>query len=312
MAPPWATTAWRCPIRIGAFEIVEPVPELNRPRLLLSLAPWVDVGTVGTMALAFLEGRWAAQELGRLARPGDFYDFTRYRPVISGRDADRTVTVPNSIVRYSRGGGDWLTLHVMEPHAHGEDFRDSIVEIMTRFGVSEYFMIGAMYGPTAHTRPLILSGNSTDERLRERMQAMQIRSSSYEGPTTILATIPEKVRPLAIATASMLVQLPAYAQLEADYRGRHALLDAIIRLYDLPIDVESLRVEGETQYRALDEAVERNPQLNGWVRELERAYDREMGAPERGGEPEEQGERLSPELERFLEEMQQRFEGRDR
>lgn len=304
------TGYWRCAIRLGAFELREPVPTLDRPRLLLALAPWVDVGTVGSMTLAHLEREWGGLELGRLARPGDFYDFTRYRPIISGRDEERSVTLPNTVIRYSRGHGDWLTLHVMEPHARGEDFRDSIVALMRQFGVVEYVMVGAMYGPVAHTRPATLSGGSTDAAMRERLRQIGVRSSVYEGPTTILATIPEETRDLEVVTASMLVQLPAYAQLEADYRGRHALLDGLIRLYGLPIDAEPLRAEGDAQYRVFDEGVARNPQLRGWVHELEAAYDREMGAPP--AEEPDDSDALSPELQRFLGEMQQRLEGRDR
>lgn len=60
-------------MRLGAFEIDEPVPELNEPHALAMLQPWIDVGGVGTLTLSWLEGHFQAKEVGRLARPGNFF-----------------------------------------------------------------------------------------------------------------------------------------------------------------------------------------------------------------------------------------------
>jgi len=69
-------------MKIGAFEIREPLPQLREPHVLASLRPWVDVNNVGTLTLDGLEARFGARELGHLAEPGLFYDFTRYRPML--------------------------------------------------------------------------------------------------------------------------------------------------------------------------------------------------------------------------------------
>jgi len=50
-------------VQIGAFELQEPVPALRHPYLLAALEPWVDAGSVGTMALTFLEESWRARPL---------------------------------------------------------------------------------------------------------------------------------------------------------------------------------------------------------------------------------------------------------
>ncbi|HEY8489366.1 MAG TPA: PAC2 family protein [Dehalococcoidia bacterium] len=292
---------------VGAFELDEPVPALEGPRLLVSLRPWVDVGSVGTLTLSILADRWGATEVGRLVRPGRFYDFTRYRPVISTQDGERRVTVPNTFLQAARAGGDWLLLHALEPHANGEDFCDAVVALIRHFGVREYLLIGSMYGPVPHTRDALVSGGAAGEGLAERFRRLGVRQSTYQGPTTILATIPEQLRSLGIATGSMLVQLPAYAQLETDYRGAYTLLDRLRALYGADLDLEELRQEAERQYSALDSALERNPQLRSSVRELEELYDR-VAASER---PEEEEPRLSPELERFLAELERRFDQPD-
>ncbi|HWO94120.1 MAG TPA: PAC2 family protein [Dehalococcoidia bacterium] len=277
--------------------------------MLLTVRPWVDVGSVGTQTLAFLAAQWGAKKLGQLRRPGLYYDFTRYRPLIGNVAGERVVTVPNSTIHCATSDSDWLLVDVMEPHAHGEDFCDAIIDVMRRFEVSEYLMIGAMYGPVPHTRPAVLSGGATDEGLGARMQRLGIRASSYEGPTTILATIPQEVRSLGAATGTLLVQLPAYARLDPDIHGRYALLRTLSDLFDLGFELDRMRREGEQQYDSLEVALAQNPELAGWVRELESVYDRTVGrpaAPEEapGGEPSQ----LSPELERFLADMERRFQ----
>jgi hypothetical protein len=42
----------------------------------------VDVGNAGSLAMTFLENQLHAQSLGKMERPGNFFDFTRYRPTI--------------------------------------------------------------------------------------------------------------------------------------------------------------------------------------------------------------------------------------
>src|SRR5919206_279881 len=69
-------------MKIGAFEIAEPVPELKDPHALVMIRPWVDVGSVGTLTLKQIERHFGAQPVGKLARPGTFFDFTRYRPSV--------------------------------------------------------------------------------------------------------------------------------------------------------------------------------------------------------------------------------------
>ncbi len=48
---------------IGAFEINDPIPELNEPYVFAILLPWTDVNSVGSMILNGLEAQYGAKEL---------------------------------------------------------------------------------------------------------------------------------------------------------------------------------------------------------------------------------------------------------
>ena len=81
-------------MRLGAFEIKEPIPEVKDPHALAILRPWIDVGNAGSLTLSALESHFDAKELASLARPGDFFDFTRYRPTLYFEEDHREVLVP--------------------------------------------------------------------------------------------------------------------------------------------------------------------------------------------------------------------------
>ena len=85
-------------MRLGNFEFIESLPDLKAPHALAILRPWIDVGKVGTLTLARLENLFGAKEIGRLVRPGNFLDFTRYRPTMYAKEGVREIGIPNTLV----------------------------------------------------------------------------------------------------------------------------------------------------------------------------------------------------------------------
>jgi hypothetical protein len=289
-------------MRVGAFEINEPVPELKEPHALAMLRPWVDVGSVGSLALTRLERHFNALELGKLARPGNFFDFTRYRPMLSVRGGQRDITVPNSFIYYGtqENGHDFLFLHLLEPHVFGEDYSESILELLQHFGVKRYFLIGSMYDAVPHTRQLLVTGSVVNETGKAPGSA-DLERSTYEGPTTITYMIGQQASKLDIESSSMIVHLPQYAQLEEDFTGAARLLEVLGGVYGLPSNLIDLK-KGETQYQELSKAVASNPRLKPVIEQLEANYDARAGAPG------EAAPDLSIEVEDFLKKMGDRFE----
>jgi len=291
-------------MRLGAFELDEPVPELIEPHALVMLDPWIDVGSVGTLTLNWVEKELDAEDLGRIARPGNYFDFTRYRPTVYYEEGRRQVAVPNTYITYGHtsAGTDLLLVHMLEPHIHSDSYIESMVRLLGRFGVRRYVLLGSMYDYVPHTAPLMVTGSASGGEAARELERLGIGGSKYEGPTTITTLISQRAPELNMETMTLIVHLPQYTQLDEDYTGAVRLMDIVSDLYGLSPDSEYYD-KARQQLVEIEQALAKNPQLKGIVKELESQYQSGPTA----GKPEERPPKMSPEVERFLSEMEKRF-----
>ena len=288
-------------MRIGAFELTEPLPELHEPHAITILRPWVNVGRVGTTVLTRLESHLGAQEMGHLARPGEYFDFTRYRPRTRIVEGNRQLTIPNSTISYAHREEppDFLLFNLREPHLFGDSYVDSVLDVMKTFEVKRYCLIGGMYDVVPHTRPLLVSGAVGGKQALEDARLVQMEKSAYQGPTRITSLITQEAMKLGIDPMTFVVHLPQYVQLEEDYSGAARLMEMLCSLYQLPLHLAD-KERGEKQYEELTGAVERSPELKPVLQQLEEQYDSRQGPAQEPGPP------LSEEVERFLRELGER------
>ena len=291
-------------MKLGAFEVNEPLPELNEPHVLAMLQPWVDVGSVGTLVLSWMEAHFEAKELAKLVRPGDFFDFTRYRPTIYRKEGQRQVAIPNAYVTYAKQktGNDFLFFHLLEPHSQSEVYVDSMIQLLTKFNAKRYCLIGSMYDYVPHTKPLLVTGRAEEKETQQSLEKMGITSSDYQGPTTIISLLTQQAPKMKMETMSLIVHLPQYTQLDDDFMGAVRLMKVLGSLYELPED-EAYLEKAEQQLEQINLALEKNPQLKTTIEQLETRYERRA----KRRREEEETSQLSPEIERFLNEMEKRF-----
>jgi len=282
-------------MRIGDFEFPEPLPELKDPHVLAVLRPWIDVGNVGTLSLRRLERHLESKEIGRLIKPGRYYDFTRYRPKSILKQGVREYSIPSTTISacIREHGPDLITLHLLEPHLYGEDYTESIIDILKYFGVKRYSMIGAMYDMVPHTRPLLVSGGTVNPANEEEYKLVGVRPSDYEGPTTITYLISNTLEELSVETRIFVVHLPQYFQVEEDFTGTARLMEILCTLYGLPSRLADPE-RGRQQYASLQNIVSDTSEVAGLLERLEERYDRENSAETSSSTP------LSPMVEEFL------------
>jgi len=283
-------------LRIGAFELDEPIPELREPYALAILRPWIDVNNVGTLLLKGLETQLEAVELGRLAKPGHFFDFTRYRPMVHVEERVRKITLPNSTISYARREheNDLLFFHLLEPHSFSERYVDSVLRVLKTFGVRKYILLGSMYDAVPHTRPLIVNGGAIGRETEIDLKKSVAQPSYYQGPTSIMTLITQQAPQFGIETIWFIVSLPQYVHVEEDFLGKVRLMEVLNQLYRIPLDKNDFEKAGE-QLKLISQKVEKTVELKELLPQLETLY--EVRIKRKAGDKEP---KLSPEMEGIL------------
>jgi len=293
-------------VRIGAFELIEPVPELNEPHALAVIPSWMDAGKSASLTLSLLEQYTDGRVLAGLSRPGEFFDFTRYRPVLSRKEDASEVKLTSVTVTYGKreSSFDFVFLRLPEPHAMAEVYIDSIIELLKSLGVKRYGLVGSIYDMVPYTRPLLVTGSASSEGMQNSLSAAKVVASDYEGPTTILQLIGQQALQSGIETLDLIVHMPGYFSPEEDYRGQKRLMEVIDSLYGMPVPQECIdkaKEQAEQFSQVAEQFLEQQPQLRVVLKQLEDNYDARI---------KKEGEEihLSPDVEKFLQELGRRFE----
>lgn len=271
-------------MRIGGFELIDPVPELNEPYVLATLRPWIDVNNVGSLILKELERQFTAFELGKLARPGRFYDFTRYRPTIDIEGGINEMTIPNTTVHYARrqGQNDLVFLNLLEPQANADIYVDSVVKLLTTLKTSKYVLLGSMYDIVPHTRPLLVSGYGMGEQALQDVRMAGAMPITYHGPSTFANLITKRAAESGIDATVFIVSLPQYVVMEEDHVGKVRLLEVLNMLYNIPIDKEDFQ-KAMRQRDLITEKLKDSPEITDILTQLENTYDMRVQAMQKEG-----------------------------
>ncbi|GIS83195.1 MAG: PAC2 family protein [SAR202 cluster bacterium] len=285
-------------MKIGAFDINDVLPDIERPHAIVVLRPWIDVGNIGTLALSRIERHLKSEEIGRLAAPGTFYDFTRYRPRSYFNEGIRQVNVPNTTIRCSTvsNGPSLITIHLLEPQLYGEEFTDSVIELIKWLKVERYCLIGGMYDMVPHTRPLLVSGLGNGGTVKEEQLKMGVQQSTYEGPTTITYLVSQEAERIGIETRTFVAHLPQYLDIEDDFVGTAKLVEILCNLYELPEHLID-KQKGSDQYAKLQDTVETTEGMTELMQKLEERYDNSLT------DESNSLTQLSPDIEKFLREL---------
>ena len=294
-------------MQFNGFELEEPLPELRRPHVFATLRPWIDVGSVGRLAFRSLERHFEAKDLGKLSRPGVFFDFTRYRPNIYTMDNQRLVTVPTINVRYAKGprDNDFVFLHLLEPHLNGEVYVKCVVKLLESLNVERYCLIGSMYDLVPHTKPILVTGSTTSQEVSNLVKELGVNSSTYEGPTTIVSMISQALIKSGVDTMGLVAHLPQYAQTDVNHAGRLRILKIICELYGFSMDLERIELRAKQQNSELTSAMEQSPEVKNLVEQLEIQYEKRIRVTEDGSMEDEPN--LSPDVRDFLDQMGNQF-----
>lgn len=269
-------------------------PTLDHPVVIASFRGWNDAGDSASTAASYLAERWLLDAVAEID-PEEFFNFTETRPEVRlDDDGQRVVDWPEN--RFYAGtvpgtSQDVVILTGTEPQLRWRTFCGLIVDVAESFGADMVVTLGALLTDIPHTRPTSIMGTAQDDELIDRLD---LRRSTYEGPTGIVGTLHQQCTDQGLPTVSLWSAVPSYVPGSPSPKAQLALIERAAVLLDVGITATELEIASAEYERQIDALVEDDEESAEYVSALERAYD--------ASELDDDSDTLVDEVERFLRE----------
>ena len=269
---------------------------LTRPVLVVAFKGLFDASGSATSALEWLMEKSESENIGEIDSE-TFFDFTQERPLISfDKNGERTLTWPkNKIVTIKTNGNerDLLAISGIEPHLRWRTFSKLLIEIVNKSNAESVLTLGSMVGMTPHSRPLTVTGSSTNPELAERLH---LEKPSYQGPTGIVGVLHDALDRSKIPVISLRVSVPHYVPDSPNPKATRALLRRFEQVTGVTTEYEELDGPAADWQKQVDAAVASDDEITAYVTRLETAIDEDENLLPSGDD-------LAAEFEAFLREQ---------
>ena len=285
--------------------IIEELPTLTNPVLVVAFAGWNDAGGAATHATQFLVQKLQARRFASL-EPEEFYNFSELRPQVQLRDGlYREVSWPANDFFYSRTATSQQNLVFgvgIEPHLRWKTYAATLLDLARQCGVNLVITLGALLADVAHSRPVRVAGFSSDPVLAAQLQ---FTPSRYEGPTGIVGVLNDACRRAGLASVSFWANVPHYISAAPNPKAALALIGRLESFLHLTLDTTELRVATLDFDSKIAQAVAENPNMATYIRQLEdrdphEGLEMEPAPKGNGGNGHANGKDMEEELQRFL------------
>ena len=272
---------------------IEPVGPLRDPILVAAFEGWNDAADAASGVVDHLLSVWDST-LVAVMDPEDFYDFQMNRPLIETDErGHRRITWPStqlSVVSPPGSLRDVILLRGIEPNMRWRQFCAELLAAAEELEVSMVVAFGALLADSPHTRPIPITGSSTEPEIEDRMG---LEPSHYEGPTGIVGVFQDACVRADMPVVSFWAAVPHYVAQPPCPKATLALLGHLEDLLEIPIPLGDLQEESRAWERGVTELADEDAEIGEYVRALEESRDT-------ADLPEASGEAIAREFERFL------------
>ncbi|MFH8408279.1 PAC2 family protein [Streptomyces sp. NPDC018019] len=273
------------------------VPELIDPVMVAAFEGWNDAGDAASAAVAHLDREWKGEVFAALDAE-DYYDFQVNRPTVWLDGGVRKITWPTtrlSVVRIADADGkgkprDLVLVRGIEPSMRWRSFCNEILGFAHELGVEMLVVLGALLGDTPHTRPVPVSGVTSDPDLA---RTLDLEETRYEGPTGIVGILQEACTHAGVPAVSLWAAVPHYVSQPPNPKATLALLNRLEDLLGLRIPLGELSEDARAWQLGVDQLAAEDSEVAEYVQSLEEARDT-------ADLPEASGEAIAREFERYL------------
>jgi proteasome assembly chaperone (PAC2) family protein len=271
----------------------ESFPTLVDPVMVAAFEGWNDAGDAASGAVEHLREIWDAQSLADLDSE-EYYDYQVNRPYISIDETGvRSLTWPATriyVARVPLYPRDIVLVQGIEPNMKWQQFVREILGLAVELEVSMLVTLGALLSDIPHTRPVPVTGTTSNAAL---CAGLDLEPATYEGPTGIVGVLQEACPRFGLTSISLWAAVPHYVAQPPCPKATLALVRRIEDILDMPVPLGDLVEEARAWEAGVDELAADDEEVAEYVRQLEDARDAT-------DLPEASGEAIAREFERYL------------
>ena len=224
-------------------------PELRAPVMVCAFKGWNDAGEAASAALSYIRGSFESREVGGID-PEEFYDFTAVRPTVKlVEGSTRKIEWPEnsfSVAPVPGAEGDLVMLQGVEPSLRWRRFTEDVVTAAHDLGVGMVITLGALLADVPHSRPVTITGITSDDALVKRLG---FEPPTYEGPTGIVGMLQQACAEAGLPAVSLWASVPHYVAAAPNPKVALALVRAFEGTAGLAVDGAELESAAEDYER---------------------------------------------------------------
>ncbi len=271
---------------------LDDIPELVDPVMVAAFEGWNDAGDAASAAVAHLDQVWGGEVFAALDAE-DYYDFQVNRPTVWLDGETRRITWPTTrlaVVRVPEPRRDIVLVHGIEPNMRWRSFCNELLGFAHELGVETMVTLGALLGDTPHTRPVPVTGTTSDSVVA---RGLGLEQTKYEGPTGIVGVLQEACAHAGMPALTFWAAVPHYVSQAPSPKATLALLRKLEDFLDVSIPMGELTEDARAWQLGVDQLASEDAEVAEYVQALEAARDAE-------DLPEASGEAIALEFERYL------------
>ena len=270
---------------------------LRAPALVCAFKGWNDAADAASSAIQFVGSSLGARRFATID-PEDFYDFQATRPRVKMSEGQTREIVWPAVelfeARVPRAPRDLILMTGSEPSFRWRTFCELVIELAEALGTQLVVTLGALLADVPHTRPVSVTGLSSDQSLVSRLG---LAPSSYEGPTGIVGILHAACQQAGLPSASLWAAVPHYIAATPNPKAALALVRKLEGLVGVAVDGSELESASADYERQVNVAVQSDPDVQAFVERLEQAaHEEDDDSPTALPS----GETIARDLQRFL------------
>jgi proteasome assembly chaperone (PAC2) family protein len=260
-------------------------PKLEDTLLIGAFEGWNDAAEAASSAVSTIIEQREAKLIAEID-PEEFFVFSDTRPNVRFVDDSyrREIVWPSNKIYAAPARNSFerplLIIAGTEPDLKWRTFLDHLSTVVEQCNVTEVLMIGSMIAAVPHTRTVPLAGSSSDPTKLKMLREMGAPPSRYQGPTGVVGVFSTRCQEAGISSASVWGVAPSYLAARPNWKVALRLLNTVKKLHDLDLDLNALSEKAFMFEQRVNLAVADDPQIESYVKNLERQYDTGEGDEE--------------------------------